>query len=110
MSLSERRTAPRLIMNVPLQLQPVKRPSLATRVVSAVNISNLGVYFATELPLSQGEIVQVLVQLPKEISGDAVNQRRFTGRVVHVHPSGFRNGMSGVGVQFLYYEKLALQT
>src|SRR2546429_9841812 len=30
--------------------------------------------------------------MPKEISGNVVNERRFTGRVAHVRPNGFANG------------------
>src|SRR6267143_4326596 len=109
MSVSERRTARRFVMNVPLQLQRVKTPSPVARAVNAMNISTRGVYFATDLPLRQGEIVQGRLQIPHEISGKVANERRFTGRVAHVHPNGFANGMSGVGVQFLYYDEIALQ-
>ena len=51
MSVSERRTARRFILDVPLQLQRIKAPSLAARAVKAVNISSRGVYFTTDLPL-----------------------------------------------------------
>jgi hypothetical protein len=74
-----------------------------------MNISTRGVYFATDLPLCQGQLVQVLLQMPLEVTGKAMNQRRFTGRVAHVHCNAFANGMSGVGVQFLFYEEAGLQ-
>jgi serine phosphatase RsbU (regulator of sigma subunit) len=109
MSVSERRTARRFVMNVPLHLQPVETPSPVARAVNVMNISTRGVYFATDLPLRQGELVQVRLQIPHEISGNVANERCFTGRVAHVHANGFANGMSGVGVQFLYYEEIALQ-
>src|SRR5467141_3608076 len=109
MLASERRTARRFVLNVSLQLQLIQTPSLAPREVKAMNISTRGVYFTTDLPLLQGQLVQVFVQMPKEISGDELNERRFTGRVAHVHPNEFANGMSGVGVQFLYYGDIALQ-
>jgi hypothetical protein len=108
MSVSERRAARRFIMNVPLQLQPAKAPSPPARATRAMNISTRGVYLATDLPLCQGQLVQVLLQMPLEVSGKAVNERRFTGRVAHVHRNAFANGMSGVGVQFLLYEEIAL--
>ncbi len=91
MSVSERRTARRFIMNVPLQLQPAKTPSLAARPIRAMNVSTRGVYFATDLPLSQGQLVQVLLQMSKEVTGKVVNERRFTGRVAHVHPNEHSN-------------------
>jgi len=109
MSVSERRMARRLVLNLPLLLQPIKTPSLAAREVNAVNISTRGVYFSTDLPLAQGHLVQVHLQMPKEISGNVVSKRSFTGRVAHVNPKEFPNGMSGVGVQFLYYGEIAIQ-
>jgi len=109
MSVSERRAARRFIINFPLQLQPTKTPSLAARATKAMNVSTRGVYFATDLPLCQGQLVQVLLQMPIEVTGKVVNERCFTGRVAHVHPNEFANGMSGVGVQFLYYEEIAVQ-
>jgi sigma-B regulation protein RsbU (phosphoserine phosphatase) len=109
MLASERRTARRFVLNVSLQLQLIQTPSLAPREVKAMNISTRGVYFTTDLPLLQGQLVQVFVQMPKEISGNVVNARRFTGRVAHVHPNGFADGISGVGVQFLYYGDIAVQ-
>jgi len=109
MSVYERRIARRFILNVPLQLLPIKAPSQAARTVETMNISTRGVYFTTDLPLSQGQLVQVLLQMPKRDYGNVVSARRFTGRVAHVDPNGFANGMSGVGVQFLYYGELALQ-
>ena len=101
--------ARRLVLNLPLLLQPIKTPALAAREVDAMNISTRGVYFKTDLPLSQGQLVQVHLQMPKEISGNVVNKRSFTGRVAHVNPNEFANGMSGVGVQFLYYGEIAIQ-
>jgi hypothetical protein len=52
----------------------------------------------------RGQLIQVRLQMPKELIGNAVSERRFTGRVAHVQPNRFAKGMSGVGVQFLYYE------
>src|SRR5260370_25276964 len=109
MSVSERRAARRFISNFPLQLQPTKTPSLAARATKAMNVSTRGVYFATDLPLCQGQLVQVLLQMPIEVTGKVVNERCFTGRVAHVHLNEFANGMSGVGVQFLHYEEIAVQ-
>ena len=92
MSVSERRIARRFILNVPLQLLPIEAPSQAARTVETMNISNRGVYFTTDLPLCQGQLVQVLLQMPKEITGNVVNARRFTGRVAHVRSEERRVG------------------
>jgi hypothetical protein len=42
--------------------------------------------------------------MPKEIVGDEVGEWSFTGRVAHVESLSRKNGKSGVGVQFLFYE------
>src|SRR6266481_6970062 len=103
MSVSERRIARRFILNVPLQLLPIKGPSQAAWAVETMNISTRGVYFTTDLPLSQGQLVQVLLQMPKEITGNVVNPRRFTGRVTHVDQNGLQTGIQEVAVKFLFY-------
>src|SRR5258708_39543604 len=108
MSVSERRIARRFILNVPLQLLPIKGPSQAAWAVETMNISTRGVYFTTNLPLSPGQLVQVLLQMPKEITGNVVNPRRFTGRVTHMDHNGFANMISGVGVHSLYYAILVI--
>jgi|SRR5713101_6990737 len=104
MSNANRRASHRFIMKVPLRLRSVKAPPLAECAVQSMNISTRGVYFATDLPLREGQLIQVLFRMPEEISESGGNERRFTCRVAHVQPHGFANGMSGVGVQFLYYE------
>jgi hypothetical protein len=71
----------------------------------AINISSRGVYFATSLVLRVGEAVELLLQMPKRVSGAKVSSRRFTGRVTHVELENMPRGLSGIGVQLLYYER-----
>ncbi len=102
---SERRVAPRYIMKVPLRFRPVKAaPHIPEQPADSMNISTRGVYFATDLPVSEGSPVQILLKMPKEVIGGLVSEWRFTGRVVHVDAIPYANGKTGVGVQFLYYE------
>lgn len=49
-------------------------------------------------------MVELHLRMPKEIVGDAVEERSFTGRVAHLESLSRKNGKSGVGVQFLFYE------
>jgi hypothetical protein len=104
MPASDRRSVRRLIFKVPLRFRAIKMPSLTEEAVQSMNISAHGVYFVTDLPVCRGQLIQVRLQMPKELIGNAVSERRFTGRVAHVQPNRFAKGMSGVGVQFLYYE------
>jgi hypothetical protein len=102
---SERRVAPRFIMKVPLRFRPVKAPPhIPEEPANSMNISTRGVYFATDMPVSEGSPVKISLKMPREVIGGLVSEWLFTGRIVHVEPVPFANGKTGVGVQFLYYE------
>ena len=104
MLTSERRSARRLIMKVPLKFRPMHNGANSEQSAAAMNISNHGVYFATDQKLPKGGMIQVHLKMPREVVGDDVVEWCFTGRVAHVEPLGVSNDKSGVGVQFLYYE------
>lgn len=99
----ERRHELRFIMRVPLRLHASKEAALR-EAVSSLNISAHGVYFATDQRVAEGLMVELHLRMPKEIVGDAVEERSFTGRVAHLESLSRKNGKSGVGVQFLFYE------
>jgi len=71
-----------------------------------INLSERGVFFATNSPFLKGEAIQVLLKMPEEISGVAPTEWRCTGFVVRVEPVGSRKGKLGVGVRFECYEIL----
>ena len=100
----DRRTSRRLIMKVPLRLRPMKAASIPEETAASMNISTHGVFFATEQKVSKGLLLQVHLKMPREIIGDDVEEWSFTARVAHVESLGGANEISGVGVQFLYYE------
>jgi Tfp pilus assembly protein PilZ len=100
----ERRHGHRFIMRVPVRLHATKEAILREESVSSMNISTHGVYFATDQKVAEGLLVQLHLKMPKEIVGDEVEEWSFTGRVAHVEPLSPKNGKSGVGVQFLFYE------
>jgi Tfp pilus assembly protein PilZ len=101
---SERRSARRLIMKVPLKFRPLQAPDGSEKEAASMNINNHGVYFATDQKLPEGVMIQVHLRLPREVAGEDVTEWCFTGRVAHIEPLGPTNGKSGVGVQFIYYE------
>jgi Tfp pilus assembly protein PilZ len=104
MPASDRRSARRLIMKVPLKFRPIQNGADSEQSAAAMNISNHGVYFATDQKLPMGEMIQVHLKMPREVVGDDVAEWCFTGRVVHVESLGVVNEKLGVGVHFLYYE------
>ncbi len=71
---------------------------------ASVNVSLRGIYFATKQPLCEGEIVEVLLKMPEEVSGEQSTEWRCTGHVVRVEPFDPAKGKLGVGVLFYCYE------
>ena len=99
---TERRSAARLIKRVPLQITLAKESSASAHPAETMNISKSGAYFATTLKLREGIKLELRLKIPEEIKSLPPLECKFIGRVAHVEPLG-NNGMSGVGVHFLYY-------
>jgi hypothetical protein len=104
MLASDRRSVRRLIMKVSLKFRPLQEGTDFEQSAAAMNISNHGVYFATDRNLPSGGMIQVHLKMPREVVGNDVAEWCFTGRVAHVEPLGDANEKLGVGVHFLYYE------
>jgi hypothetical protein len=104
MATPERRITPRFKLRTPLCLNGPETQRSVGRRAKAINISTRGVYFATDLLLHVGETVELFLEMPKRVSGIEANRCRFTGRVTHVESKDMPQGVSGIGVQLLYYE------
>jgi hypothetical protein len=72
--------------------------------VESVNVSLRGIYFETKSPLCEGEVVEVILKMPEEVSGERPTEWRCTGHVVCAEPFDATKGKLGVGVQFYCYE------
>jgi hypothetical protein len=70
----------------------------------SINVSMRGIYFATKSALSEGEIVEILLKMPEEVTGEQTTEWRCTGHVVRVEPLDSPEGKLGVGVQFYCYD------
>jgi hypothetical protein len=103
MLISERRVTPRFNLRTPLCFHRMEAPCKQER-ASAINISTRGVYFITNLDICIGEAVEILLEVPKRVTGMRAMNRRFAGRVAHVE-SNTPPGQTGIGVQLLYYER-----
>ncbi|HTV60380.1 MAG TPA: PilZ domain-containing protein [Verrucomicrobiae bacterium] len=104
MPTSERRSAPRFTMRIPIELRLGQTQSSDEIQAETVNISRCGIYFSTEKALERNSIVKILMKLPREVTLGYAKKCLVTGRVVHVQPRGEDPGKSGIGVHFLYYE------
>jgi Tfp pilus assembly protein PilZ len=100
---SDRRLARRLSFKTPLRVRIWKSKAPEQRTVS-VNLSQSGVFFATDSPLREGETVEILLKMPEEITDEPPTEWRCTGHVVRVERNGGVGGKLGVGVQFDCYE------
>jgi hypothetical protein len=67
------------------------------------NLSQRGVFFTTDLPLSKGTSLDLLVEMPEQVTGVPAAQWLCTGHVVRVVPME-PEGKRGIGVQFDCYE------
>jgi hypothetical protein len=105
MATSERRITPRFNLHTPLSFHRMETPYEGEQRAKAINISTRGVYFATGLAMCVGEAVEVLLEIPKRVTGTSGGIRRFAGRVTHVQSKNMPEGLSGIGVQLLYYER-----
>ena len=103
MHTTERRTATRLLLRIPLRFRPVTNPASPEQRAESLNISQRGVYFATESPPQAGTPVELLLKMPSELTGKTPVEIRCTARVVHVQPHSFVDGRAGVGVKIERY-------
>jgi Tfp pilus assembly protein PilZ len=105
MKKSERRYSHRFGLKVPLVFSAMNTPLANGHLTQSINISSRGVYFVTSHPVFVGLPVQVLLRMPKRITGALPSERVFAGRVSHVEPEKASSGSSGVGVEFFYWER-----
>jgi hypothetical protein len=99
----ERRLAGRYKVKTPLRVRLWKSTEPEQTAVS-VNVSQRGIYFATDSPLREGETVEVFFDMPGKIIGEPTSEWRCTGHVVRVEAIEATGGKVGVGVQFDCYE------
>ena len=103
MNTTERRTTTRLLLRIPLRFRPITNPASPEQRAESLNISQRGVYFATEFPPQAGTPVELLLKMPSELTGKTPAEIRCTARVVHVEPNTFVDGRAGVGVEIERY-------
>jgi hypothetical protein len=98
----DRRLAERHLLRVPLQLR-LRRSQQREQGVQAESVSRRGVFFTTDIPMDQGTLLDLLLEMPEKISGVRAAQCMCMGHVVRVEPSAAGDGAQGVGVEFDFY-------
>ena len=104
MQANDRRYTPRLEMKIPVRFRMTAMPALPEQTCESANISARGVYFTTPLPLALKAPLEIILEMPQEITGKPPARLCITGRVTRVDPSGPYNHQRGVGVMFVCYE------
>ena len=99
----DRRAADRISLRTPLRVR-VWKSAIPERTAESENLSEQGMFFATDLALRVGTVVEVMLKMPEEITGEPPVEWRCTGHVVHVDPLAAGPGKQGVGVQFDCYQ------
>jgi hypothetical protein len=99
----DRRLSRRLCFKTPLRLR-IWKSAAPEESAESLNLSQNGVYFATNSAIREGETVEVLLNMPEEITDEPATEWRCTGHVVRVERVDSARGMVGVGVQFDCYE------
>jgi hypothetical protein len=103
MRLSDRRLAHRFRVRIPLYVRAWKSQAPEQKVES-VNVSESGAYFETDTPPPEGAVMQIRLEMPKEITGNPTAEWRCTGKVMRVRPVSPSGALLGVSVRFDYYE------
>jgi c-di-GMP-binding flagellar brake protein YcgR len=99
----DRRTARRVSLKTPLRVRIWKSPEPEERAES-LNLSQGGVYFATESPIREGDTVEVILKMPEELTDEPTTEWRCTGHVVRAERIHKEPAKVGIGVQFDCYE------
>jgi hypothetical protein len=100
---TDRRLAGRYKLKTPLRVR-LWKSAIPECSGESVNLSQHGIYFATNSVLHKGETVEVLFDMPERIVGEPTSEWRCTGHVVRVEKINTPGGKQGVGVQFDCYE------
>jgi hypothetical protein len=98
-STRDRRASRRHDVKTPLRVG-LWKSAIPEQAAESENISKDGMFFSTDLRLSVGTVVEVLLKMPEEVTGEPTAEWRCTGHVVRVEPVKSPGGEQRVGVQF----------
>jgi hypothetical protein len=104
----DRRVSRRHGFKIPLRVR-IWKSQESEQQAESLNLSQHGVFFATDLPIREGETVEILFRMPEEITEEPATEWLCTGHVVRVVRVDSSRGQMGVGVQFDCYEAARLE-
>lgn len=101
--LRDRRVSQRHNVKTALRLH-IRKSDIPEQRAESINLSEGGIFFATDALFRKGEAIEILLKMPQEITGDPPMEWRCTGLIVRVQPVDSPKGKLGVGVRFDCYE------
>ncbi|HUI76090.1 MAG TPA: PilZ domain-containing protein [Candidatus Acidoferrum sp.] len=101
-AVPDRRNSPRHFLRIPLRVR-LWKSSLPEQQTISFNLSAGGAFFATELPVEVGTVLEIWLPMPQEITGEPLAEWRYSGHVVRISPEDSRRFL-GVAIQFDCYE------
>ncbi len=107
MSTTKQRLARRFNLKIPLRFRPLSNPATSEQQGESLNLSQNGVYFATDFPLKVGMPVELFLNMPRELTGLPAAEVRCIAQVVHIQHGGFLDNKLGVGVHIERYEQVS---
>jgi hypothetical protein len=99
----DRRLSRRHNLRAALRIR-LRKSDLAEGCAKSENLSQRGVFFATDLPLHKGASLDLLLEMPEAVTGVLAARWLCTGHVVRVVPPASLGDKPRVGVQFDFYE------
>jgi hypothetical protein len=72
----------------------------------SINLSERGVYFESDFAHKKGEILEILLKMPEELTATPTTEWRCTGAVVRADENPGKKGKTGIGVEFYCYQVL----
>ena len=100
---SDRRLTVRHNFRTPIRIR-IWKSAIPEQGSESVNLSERGILFASDTSLPIGTVVEVLLKMPEEITGEPTTEWLCSGHVVRVNPIDSPGGKLGVGVQFDCYQ------
>ena len=107
-AVADRRATRRHSFKAPLRIR-IGKSAIPEQRAESENLSEKGIFFATDSFLRLGTTVEILLKMPEEITGEPTTEWMRTGHVVRDEPSNFSRGKPGVGVQFDCYQIYGLE-
>lgn len=102
-AVADRRATRRHSFKAPLRVR-IWKSAIPEQRAESENLSEKGIFFATDSLLRVGTTVEILLKMPEEITGEATTEWLCTGHVVRVEPNNSSRGKLGVGVEFDCYQ------